>query len=415
MDLARLRQTLGTPALAWVVRRLRARLERGEPLEGTISLAGASPDQRDAVARLLGRKPTRAAGLTVDLAKLAEVLSRAEICDSLAEAVVALSGPVENRAEEHARRERQWSEVYHDAESRLAARPELLQWLSELRGTGLLVRLCGQDPQRAGTLLRQAAEIVVRFPMHGTALAELAAEVAGDSHALDSGQPLGTLVLRAAARLTGMERVDDAQSRRDAWAGVGVLCDELSAPVLALNLTADADSLTGRALQLHAEHGEPYRLSVRQLLRHPPRLDGVLTARTVFLCENVNVLAAAANRLGPRSAPLVCTDGQPKTAARLLLSALAAAGAKLVYHGDFDWAGVGMANLIHQRHGASAWRMSVGDYRAAPDGAPLKGKPVAACWDARLAPAMTARGRCVHEEQVLDVLLADLAVARPAL
>lgn len=410
MDLARLQQTLGAPALDWLVRRLRARMSRGEPLEGPISLVEASPEQRDAVARLLGRKPTRAAGLTVDLKKLAEVLSRAEMCDSLAEAVVALSGPVENRAEEHARRERQWSDVYRDAENCLSGRPELLQWLAELRGTGLLVRLSGQDPQRAGTLLRQATEIVVQFPMQGTALAELAAEAAGDSHVLDAGQPLGTLVLRAAALLAGVGRTDDAQARRDAWAGVGVLCDELSAPVLTLNLTADADSLTGRALQLHAEHGEPYRLSVRQLLRYPPRFAN-LVARTVFLCENVNVLAAAANRLGPHSAPLVCTDGQPKTAARLLLGALAAAGARLVYHGDFDWAGVGIANLIHQRHGAAPWRMSADDYRAAPDGAPLKGKPVAACWDARLEPAMTARGRCVHEEQVLDVLLADLVAA----
>ncbi len=408
MDLVRLRQTLGVPALDWLIRRLRARMERGEPLEGSVSLGGASPEQRDAVARLFGRKPTRASGLTVDLKKLADVLARAEMCDSLAEAVVAISGPVDNRVEEQARRGRQWSEVYRDAERRLSRRPDLLPWLAELRGTGLLVRLCGQDLEQAGTLLRQAAGIVARFPMQGTALAELAAEAAGDSHALDPGQPLGTLVLRAAALLTGVGRTDDAQARRDAWAGVGVLCDELSGPVLTLNLTADADSLTGRALQLHAEHGEPYRLSTRQLLRHPPSFEGIVTGRTVFLCENVNVLAAAANRLGPRAAPLVCTDGQPKTAARLLLSALAAAGARLVYHGDFDWPGLGIANLIHQRHGASAWRMSVDDYRAAPDGAPLKGKPVAACWAPQLEPAMIARGRCVHEEQVLDALLPDL-------
>ncbi len=129
----------------------------------------------------------------------------------------------------------------------------------------------------------------------------------------------------------------------------------------------------------------------------------------MFICENVNVPAAAANRLAARSAPLVCTDGQPKTAARVLLSALAAAGARLVYHGDFDWPGVRIANLMAERHGAAPWRMSAADYRAAPDGAPLRGKPVAARWDADLAPAMTARGLSVHEEQVLDALLADLA------
>jgi len=414
MDPARLRQTLGSQELEWLVQRLRARMERGEPLEGSISLREASPAERDAVDRLLGRKPTRGSALTVDLSKLAEVLCQAEICDHLAEAVVALTGPVANRAEEDALREQQWNDLYRQVGDRLAGRPELVDWLAEIRATGLLVRLIGHDSRRAARLLQSAGDVALRLPLAGKVLAELAAETAGDSHALDAGQPLGTLVLRAAARMAGVERTDDAQSRRDAWAGVGVLCDELSGPVLVLNLPADLDSLTGRALRLHAEHGEPYRLSVRQLLRHPPRFDESLASRTVFICENVTVLAAAANRLGARSAPLVCIDGQPKTAARLLLNLLGSADVRLAYHGDFDWPGIGIANLVHQRHRAAAWRMSVESYSAAPDGAPLKGRPVAASWDADLQHAMIGRGRCVHEEQVLDILLDDLASGKPS-
>ncbi len=412
MDLARLRQTLATPALDWLVGRLRARMQRGESLEGSIALTGSSPEQRDALDRLLRRKPTRTTSLVVDLGELAHILSQAEICDSLAEAVVALTGPVANRAEVNARRERQWRQACDGVASRLAERPELLPWLADLQATGLLVRLCGQDPEYAGELLRQAADVAARFPLRGVALAELAAQVAGDSHALDPGRPLGTLVLRAAALLAGVERTGDAQSRRDAWAGVGVMCDELSGPVLTLNVPGDSESFTGRALRLHAEHGEPYRLSVRQLLRRPPRFDPHVAGRTVFLCENVNVLAAAANRLGERSAPLICIDGQPKTASRLLLNLLARAGARLVYHGDFDWPGLTIANLMSRRHNAAPWRMSVESYLAAADGALLKGRPVAAWWDARLEPAMIDRGRSVHEEQVLDVLLADLADIR---
>lgn len=409
MDLARLRQTLGVPALDWLVQRLRARLERGEPLEGSVSLHAPSPEQRDALDCLLGRKPTRAEVLTVDLQKVAEVLVRAEICDHLTEVVVALTGPVTNRAAEDVLRGEQWNDLYRDVENRLAGRPKLPQWLAEVRSTGLLVRLGGQDPLRAGNLLRHATDVVLRFPMQGTALAELAAGAVGDSHALDAGQPLGTLVLRAAALLSGVERTDDAQTRRDAWAGVGVMCDELSGPVLVLNLPADLDSLTGRALRLHAEHGEPYRLSVRQLLRHPPRFDGAMAGRSVFICENVTVLAAVANRLGARSGPLICIEGQPKTAARLLLNLLGSAKVRLAYHGDFDWPGIGIANLILQRHQAVPWRMSVDSYLMAPNGIPLRGKPVAACWDTNLERAMLARGRGVHEEQVLDALLYDLA------
>jgi uncharacterized protein (TIGR02679 family) len=146
--------------------------------------------------------------------------------------------------------------------------------------------------------------------------------------------------------LSGIEDLADAQSRRDAWASVGVLCDELSAPVLVLNLRADTESMTGRALASHAAFGEPYRLSVRQLLRSPPQWGNGTPSKTVFICENPTIVAAVADRLAKDSSPLVCVDGQPKTAARVLLTQLAKAGYRLAYHGDFDWKGIGIANLI---------------------------------------------------------------------
>jgi uncharacterized protein (TIGR02679 family) len=91
-----------------------------------------------------------------------------------------------------------------------------------------------------------------------------------------------------------------------------------------------------------------------------------MAGRSVLICENVTVLAAVANRLGARSGPLICIDGQPKTAARLLLNLLGSAKVRLAYHGDFDWPGIGIANLILQRHQAVPWRMSVDSYLMAP-------------------------------------------------
>jgi hypothetical protein len=70
-----------------------------------------------------------------------------------------------------------------------------------------------------------------------------------------------------------------------AWAAVGVLCDELSAPVLVLNLTGDAVSVARRMLNLYAEAGEPARLSLRQLLRYPPQLSTAATGHRAIICE----------------------------------------------------------------------------------------------------------------------------------
>src|SRR5262245_25551930 len=48
------------------------------------------------------------------------------------------------------------------------------------------------------------------------------------------------------------------------------------------------------------------------------------------------VVAVAADRLGRRSGPLVCTNGRPSGAARRLLGGLSACGARLFLHADDD-------------------------------------------------------------------------------
>lgn len=409
IDLARLRATLDTAELSWLISRLRQRLERGEGLEGVVTLRDPTPGQRAAVDRLLGRRPSGGATLTLDLMDLDRQLRHAELCDGLPAAIEALCGPLENLREQQLQGEQQWQRLFAEAAHRAGASRDLQLWLDELRATGLLRRLSGQQLDAARRLLDQTFDLLARLPARGLPLAELAVAVSGDSHTLDPGRPLATIALRAAAQLAGVDHRHDAEARRDAWAGVGVLCDELSAPLLLLNLRGDNGSLTGRALSSHAESGEPYRLSVRQWLRHPAALDLKTVGPAVYVCENPSVVAAAANRLGAHGAPLICLEGQPKTAARLLLTELARHGVRLLYHGDFDWSGIRIANLVIRRHGAWPWRMGADDYLRCAGGAPLLGSPLDADWDSHLRPAMEAAGQGVHEEQVLDDLIEDLA------
>jgi uncharacterized protein (TIGR02679 family) len=313
-DAERLRQVLGGPELDWLVRRAWRRLARGQT-GGAVTLAQATAAQRDAVERLLGRRAALGQSISVRLDDLETLLRQAGICDDLVDALEALAGPLVDARARRQETEAAWASLLSDG-----ARP----WLEEVRATGLLRRLARNDLAVAGELLRQALEVERRLPARGLPLAELAAAVTGDSHALDPGTPLGTIAVRIAAGQGGAW--DSAEAWRDAWASAGVLCDELSAPVLTLGLRGDGQGLTDRALRLHAEAGEPYRLTTRQLLREPPAL---VSAAIVYVCENPTVVAAAANRLGGACAPLVCLEGQPRTAARVLLGLLAAAGARL--------------------------------------------------------------------------------------
>jgi uncharacterized protein (TIGR02679 family) len=256
----------------------------------------------------------------------------------------------------------------------------------------------------------------------------------GNAHALDAGQPVASVVLavwRHAEAATTPSLADDpsglemaldeeqpesveqalenspqvGERARDIWARAGILVNELARPALVLNLPI-MNLTTG-----HSPFGEPVYLSLRQLLRTPPTWS--VEGRTVFVCENPNLLAVAADRLGGQCAPLVCTDGMPAAAQRTLLNQLLHAGARLHYHGDFDWPGLQIANHVMRTWQATPWRLAASDYEAAVKTAPhlqrdLPESDVTATWDTDLASAMCHHGLSIAEEAVADALIEDL-------
>ena len=413
-DDERLRRLLGDPHLAWLVRRVRRRMEQGEALDGTVALTRSTAAERQAVHRLLGRPPRPGRSLSVSLDAVDELLRRSGACaEGLAAAVVRLGGPVTVREDAT----EAWREAFTELEAVVAASgsPELVPWLDELRRSGLVKRL-QPAPQRAGTLLGRLASVVSALPVHGEPLGRFSARHVGSAHALDHGKPLATLALGAARALARLPPPRDgespAESRREAWAAVGLLRGELSSVVLSLGLPGDGESVAGRALAVAGRDGEPIALTLRQLTRNRPTSDRVLMGTRVWVCENPAVLALASDRLGPDCPPLVCTNGQPGAAVMTLLRGLAAAGAHLVHHGDFDWGGIRIGNVLHARVSVVPWRFDVAAYEcavAAHPGPRLRGAPVGAAWDPELAAAMQRVGRSVEEEAVVDELLDDLS------
>jgi uncharacterized protein (TIGR02679 family) len=406
MDRERLEALLGSDDIAWLVDRVAVRVARGEVLQGNMVLQTPTAAQREAADRLFGRR-SRGASLSVSLSALERLLIDAGVCNSLVEAIEALRPERLEDLRSRADIERAWSAALADCEARSATDPRLTNWLGRIRESGVLARISGRDPQMARKLIADLTKLLACLPADGMPLAQLATQIACDAHALDVGTPHGTLALHLLSAMTDLDLPTDAAARRDAWAAAGVLCDDLSSTVLVLNLRGHPTSLIGRALGIYAEHGEPCRILLRHILREAPTFEG---GSAVFVCENPAVVARAAQDLGKRSAPLICVEGQPTTAARLLLDRVRAGGARLRYHGDFDWKGIQIANLLRSRHAVEPWQLSAEDYAAAPKGPPLSGPPVIASWDARLSEVMREDGRAVHEEQLLPSLLMDLSV-----
>ena len=421
----RLQRLIGGEQFASLRSRLRRPFERA-PLDATIEsfrIGKLTREEHAALASLLGRPPHYSSSLQIDLRALDTSFRNSGVAASLRDALEQLDGPIVHLATTRLRLEALWSNAVDGC-----THPELIEMLHVTSGIGLLKRLSKQRPSTAARLCREAEAVLQHLPAKGVARSQLAADTLGDAHALDSGQAVATLVLTVWRRVLqptnedrGEENDDVARTEssdaadlqqasgkerdRDIWAKAGVLVNELARPALFLNLPIRGAESRGRS------PGEPTYMSLRSLLRSPPAWH--VGGMQVYVCENPNLLAIAADRWGPDCAPLVCTDGMPAAAQRSLLSQLAQARARLCYHGDFDWPGLRIGNHVMRTYDAEPWCFKAADYAAAVRQAPshrltLSGKPVDALWDGELSKLMQQHRVAIAEEGLAGSLLHDL-------
>lgn len=391
--------------------RLRRRLERGGQPR-TLQLRGLDAEERRALADLLGRADRLEADVRVNLDELDASLRASRVEAGLIDVLEVLGGPLRDHRAERRAEQLAWEELFTELAGGSTAPAWRRDWVAALR-RGTLKRLTA-DVDDARVVARRAEAVLARLPGDDVLLADLAAVATGDPHALDPGRggALPAVVLSAVAAQLGLEpdQPSDARDRRDLWAAVGVQCDPLSVTTLVHGLRVTGTSLLAETLRSHADDGEPVRVTLRQLQRHD-RLS--LPGGVLYVCENPSIVAAAADRLGSGCPPLLCVEGVPSTATHALLDALGAV--ELRIHADLDAGGIRIANLLHRRAGVVPWRLSTVDYLQGLESVehtiPLTSPVDDAVWDAELSPAMRARGRAIHEEQVLADLVTDLQQA----
>lgn len=395
---------LDRPELAALWTTVRAHLERRSlRIDGArVTLAELTEDEMAAVCSLLGRRRPAGTRLRVDVERLDEALRVGPQQLGVVEVIEAIGGPLRDRRGERASasgdRDALWDLV---GNHQVAGDDDVADWIDSLRPRGRLTRLGVTAPDETVTAALDVVAALVerrRSAVPARPLPVVAAELTGDAHGLDDDRVIGGIVADAVVSLS------QQTSARDAWAAFGVDLDPVNSSVLTLGLPGPG----GTILDSARRSGEPLRLTARMLRS----LDfAELRGGVVHVCENPAVVAVAADELGPSCAPLVCTDGMPKTVTTLLLAQLVAAGATARAHADFDVGGVAIVGHLVRDHGVEPWRFGRDDYLSAATGASLAlgGHVAATPWDAELASTMNATGFAVHEESLLDVLLAELA------
>lgn len=380
-----------------------------------ISLPLESNDQRHAIAGLLGRAIRADTGrVSVRLDDLDAAVRRAGDGWDLLTTVTAAIGSVPDRRGAAAQIEAAVDEAISAAQEVGPTDAWFGPWLDGLRADGTVTRLLGRGRIDA---LATAARVLAELPVAAEPLPSVAARLTGDTKALSSG-PVAGLVLRGLGARLGepADRVPaGAAARRERWESAGVVPDDLASQVLVLGIAAQpAPGLPGWLAEAAAD-GEPMRVTLHQLTRYGAYLVLPAGCGPVHVCENPAILRAAAERLGPATAPLVCTEGRPSVAATRLLDLLGAGGARFRVRADFDWPGVSIAcDTFARLPGALPWRFTAADYEATvarrrSPSRSLDGVPSSTPWDERLAAVMTETSEAVYEEELLDDLLSDLA------
>ncbi len=398
---------------------VRQRLERNGLRVAGVVVAEVDEDAAARLGGLLGR-PQQPGRVRVRLDVLDRALRESAAGMGLVAVLAELGGPLVDRPAVRGQRLQERADLWQALDNALAdagfaTSGWVPAYVEGIRRSGAFSRVTAGELEQAAAVLRTIAPGTALQPAGGWSpaeprweLAQLASSVTGDAHALDDGRPVGALVLRAIAAAASASVPASAGDRRALWEQVGVTSDRVSGTVLTWGLRPAGDEPWAEMMRERARLRLVTHLTVQEL----SSAESIpLAGQRVYACENPQVLQAAAR--ADASAGVLCFAGNPSAAGLLLLSRLVDGGADVAYHGDFDWPGVAIAARLYAR-GASPWRMGAADYVSAVaasrgSSAPvLSGQQVATPWDPQLRTAMLRHGRAVHEEALLDLLLADV-------
>lgn len=380
---------------------------------GKVTLVKGTEEERKALERFLGR-PMEKEGLTFSLPEFENALGETRYGGvSLKELLEEYFGePMvgnQERRQERKNREREfWDKLEREAgrleeekpageteneagyevtasqtQAQAAAR-EAVNWIRAMReqksnGYTVVMKEYRISEESAKELVRQVVMCLKLcgrlwdgptqakgYGWDGVRLAVLAAKATGNPHALDRQNTAGTLLSYVLCRRDGSEFPENARKWKELYERNGILVDQLSSTVAAFGIHLMTAEGPHPAYEGYWERQEPCIISLANLA-HARGAFG--ESEKIYIVENEMVFSELAEQLSDHPVTLLCTSGQPRTAAYRLMELLCESDERVSfrYAGDMDPEGLDIAQRILDSFPGRVhiWRMSGDDYEKA--------------------------------------------------
>ena len=194
-------------------------------------------------------------------------------------------------------------------------------------------------------------------------IAILGAEIAKSPHYFDRGSIAGNFLIYLLCLLFDIEETKGAENILEVYYKANIEVDSVSNYVACFGIRLYTKIGEHRAYREFIKNSEEYLVTLSNLSKiEKANSDN----KKVFIVENQMVFSYFCECFKNRNISILCTSGQLKTAALILIDMLCKAGCKIYYSGDFDPEGIEIAEKLIQRDkNIVPWCFSKENYRKA--------------------------------------------------
>lgn len=335
-------------------------------LGGEVKLQHLTDAEQAALSKYFGKDYTRKKSATIAMVDFAERLSATRFDSVHFKSILDgyVGGSVlsnKEKAEREATQKSKLLQAYIDMYPHVYPRAYINA------RTKVFTQQYNNNPQFA-THLQTICHALSHLPAGPTRIALFASKITGDPHAFDRETELWSLFIDALQVISG-ERIATKNAEEEAsfLYKFRLLREDVLNAVACIHILAkDHNGNDILSWASSSQEGVIKNATLREMARGYSYFPA--SGNKVYVVENPTVFSTLLDMLPPEvTIPMICTSGQFKLAAWILLDSLVANGATLYYSGDFDPEGILLCDKLIRRYGSSVvpWHFSANDFHKA--------------------------------------------------